>query len=245
MAMRTLILITGAAFVLSCTSEASTPKHGSRTVVLELFTSQGCSSCPPADRLLSKLRTDDFAGRTVIPLAYHVDYWNHLGWRDPFSSAQWSNRQRAYAQAMRSSQVFTPQLVINGKESFVGSAESAIRAAIDRQLERDDQGTIAIEKVTRDGNTMRVDVRATTTAKANVVVVLFENGITTDVRSGENANHRLTDDAIVRWEGNAAQGPVAIPLDPAWKQIGVAAFLQDPKSLEIYASTAWKSPAGN
>lgn len=246
--MRSLALLAAAVLILSCTraAESATSKSAHpRTVVLELFTSQGCSSCPPADTLLSKLRREDFDGATVIPLAYHVDYWNHLGWRDPFSSRQWSNRQRAYAQAMRSAQVYTPQIVINGKTQLVGSAESAIRAEIDRQLKGDDAGTIAIERVTRAGNALKVDLQST--KNANAVIVLFENGITTNVESGENEDRRLTNDAIVRWQGSAPAGTVTIPLDPSWRtqNLGLAAFLQDGKSMNIYASTRWKSPVGN
>ncbi|HUR81120.1 MAG TPA: DUF1223 domain-containing protein, partial [Thermoanaerobaculia bacterium] len=86
-------------------------------VVLELFTSQGCSSCPSADEFLRKLAAKD---KRVIPLAFHVDYWNYLGWRDPFSSAEWSQRQGDYVRAMKLSTAYTPQLVINGSRQVVG-----------------------------------------------------------------------------------------------------------------------------
>src|SRR5688572_22165851 len=85
-------------------------------VLVELFTSQGCSSCPPADKLLSALRSDPQMAGRVIPLAFHVDYWNRIGWEDPFSSAQWTGRQQRYARALgNGSRVYTPQLVVNGR----------------------------------------------------------------------------------------------------------------------------------
>jgi hypothetical protein len=87
-------------------------------VVLELFTSEGCSSCPPADALLSDLGSST---KSVIPLAYHVDYWNHLGWSDPFSSHQWSERQSAYVQALNLDGEHTPQMVIGGRWQCAGS----------------------------------------------------------------------------------------------------------------------------
>jgi len=96
-------------------------------VVLELFTSEGCSSCPPADALLSKLGSSN---KSVIPLAYHVDYWNRLGWSDPFSSHEWSERQSAYARALNLSGDYTPQMVIGGGWQCVGSDGRSIARAI-------------------------------------------------------------------------------------------------------------------
>ena len=219
------------------------------TVVLELFTSQGCSSCPPADRLLSTLGREDFAGRTVIPLAYHVDYWNYLGWRDPFSSARWSDRQRRYAQKIQASQVYTPQLVVNGTEQMVGNAEHPVRAEIGRQLQGGDRGIVTIDDVARHGNELAVKLHARVdkdVPQADLVVALFESGITTAVRSGENADRSLTNDFIVRWEDRAtavhanadATATVTIPIAKDWNanHLGVAAFLQDPTTLAIYGS---------
>src|SRR5271154_1846162 len=96
-------------------------------VVLELFTSEGCSSCPPADALLSDLGSST---KGVIPLAYHVDYWNHLGWSDPFSSHQWSERQSEYAQAMNLDGEYTPQMVISGRWQCAGSDGGSIAHAV-------------------------------------------------------------------------------------------------------------------
>ena len=222
--MRALALLL---LLIGCAGEAQTP------VVLELFTSQGCSSCPPADKLLSELSREP----NVIALAYHVDYWNHLGWRDPFSSRAWSHRQGTYARVLRS-QTYTPQLVINGKAQLVGSSRVHVRTEIDRQRKRVSRGTIAIDRITRSGDSLKVDLSSKIDRKANVVVTLYENGIATSVRSGENANLELVNDAIVRWQGIATGSSIAIPLDKAWGKLGVVAFLQDPQSLEIYAATA-------
>jgi hypothetical protein len=103
---------------------------GRGPVVVELFTSQGCSSCPPADRLLSRLQRDPQVGGVVIPLAFHVDYWNHLGWSDPFSSPLWSRRQESYAHAFRTNRIYTPQLVIGGRTQCVGSEEREVMRRI-------------------------------------------------------------------------------------------------------------------
>jgi hypothetical protein len=255
---RSLFALAMMMLVLNCANEArsAAPAKGAhpRTVVLELFTSQGCSSCPPADALLSRLRRESFGGGTVIPLAYHVDYWDSLGWRDPFSSAQWSARQREYAAAMKGTQVYTPQLVVNGTEQLVGSAESHVRAAIERQLEGRDRGSVSIERVARVGNEIEVQLRArldrdATDGNADLMVVLFEDGITTAVSRGENARRSLTNDSIVRWQSRAlevrpggadAVAKVAIPLANGLRaeHLGVAAFLQNPRSRAILGSAA-------
>lgn len=242
------ILLAGI-FLVSCAGEAQT--SGPRTVVLELFTSQGCSSCPPADALLRKLRGEHFDGATVIPLAYHVDYWNHLGWSDPFSSPRWSQRQRDYASAFKTSQIYTPQLVINGTTQLVGSADSAIHAEIGRQLRRADRGLVSIRRAARSGSEIKVDLQArldaTNVVSAVVVVVLFENDATTTVSSGENARKRLANDAIVQWQERAmkleangveSKASVSIPLAAGWRadHLGVAAFIQDVRTLAIHGS---------
>src|SRR6266851_8849041 len=110
-------------------------------VVLELFTSQGCSSCPPADALVSELGSST---RGVIPLAYHVDYWNHLGWSDPFSSRQWSERQSDYARAMSLGGEYTPQMVVGGESQFVGSDRRGIARAIGAESSASAPGRVSL-----------------------------------------------------------------------------------------------------
>lgn len=245
--------------LMGCTGEAQSASKRStddppRTVVLELFTSQGCSSCPPADKLLSKLGGEDFDRGMIVPLAYHVDYWNHLGWSDPFSSPKWSARQREYAASIQGSQVYTPQLVVNGTVQLVGSSERHVRAEIDRQLRARDAGTVVIDRISREGNELEVQLRAeldrsTADHRVDVVVALFENGMATAVSRGENASRNLANDFIVRWQSRAFElapdgteiaAKVRIPLAAGWAadHLGVAAFEQDPKSRAILGGTA-------
>ena len=233
--MKALAAIIAMAFLTTCTSDAQTPKQVSRPVVIELFTSQGCSSCPPADRLLSKLRAEG----NVIPLAYHVDYWNYIGWTDPFSSSAWSQRQRQYAQTLKS-QVYTPQLVVNGAAQLVGSSERHVRAEIERQQREAERGAVFIDRIDRSGNQLIVHLRAQNDRRENLVVTLFENGLTTAVTRGENSDKQLANDAIVRWQAVASGPTITIPIDAKWRadHLGVAAYLQDPKSLAIHAATA-------
>src|SRR5207248_1975445 len=113
-----------------CASAAGEPRTDEGPLVVELFTSQGCSSCPPADQLLSKLaHAGELAGRKLAPLSFHVDYWNSLGWADPYSLETWTARQQSYAHALGDG-VYTPELVVAGGAGMVGSAQTKVAAAI-------------------------------------------------------------------------------------------------------------------
>lgn len=210
----------------------SQPRAGKEPVVLELFTSQGCSSCPPADALLRELAKEP----GVIALAYHVDYWNRLGWRDPFSSRQWSERQGEYVRALKLDSAYTPQVVINGSRQMVGSTGFLIRSAIEQESKRKPEGHVALS--VQNGEAV---VRAESKQPAELIVVAYENGITTKITSGENAGRTQTNDAIVRelvragTISGSAEKRVPLALT---KTMGVAAFLQDPATRRILAAAS-------
>jgi hypothetical protein len=193
--------------------------HG--PVVVELFTSQGCSSCPPADRLLSRLKRDPRLAGGVIPLAFHVDYWNHLGWSDPFSSARWSQRQTDYAHAFHSNRIYTPQLVVNGRTECVGSEEAEVMRRIRDALAAEPAGMVSLAApvLAPAGSTASggaeaagaagggAGAKVTVTARLlrpiagagpDVWVALTESGLTTAVGAGENASATLRNDQVVR-----------------------------------------------
>jgi hypothetical protein len=161
-----------------------------RPVVVELFTSQGCSSCPPADALLSTLA--DRPG--VLALAFHVDYWNRLGWVDPFSGAWATARQNAYAAQWGADQIYTPQAVIDGATDAVGSDRSALEAAI-TAAKTDPSVPLAIAAA---AGTLQVTVDAAAPAGAVLWLVGFDNRHETPVRRGENAGQTLVDRNVVR-----------------------------------------------
>ena len=216
--------------------------------VVELFTSQGCSSCPPADRLLSEIAGHQ-AGR-VIPLAYHVDYWNRLGWTDPFSSAEWSRRQQAYAAAFHSEQVYTPQAVINGATEVVGSNSSAVDRAIGTASRESNSYSVTLAVHPQsDGVRLNVSTGArspVTRPALQVLVAVAESGISTNVKRGENSGRELQNDHIVRRlvpvgttrNGEKFEGSVLIKILPEWnrRNLEFVALLQDPQSMHIYGA---------
>jgi len=193
------------------------------SIVVELFTSQGCSSCPPADAFISQLaktRAD------VIPLAFHVDYWDHLGWRDPFSSHEWTQRQMMYVRSFRLNSAYTPQFVINGAQQ---SIEEASRAK--------PIGTVAVDAV-RDGPNIKATVRANAPPNSDIVLAVFENSVGTRILRGENAGRTTTDDAIVRKLMRVQNGTVMVPIDPSWNHFGIVVFLQNRATMAITAASS-------
>ena len=225
--------------------EAS-PSPEAAPVVIELFTSQGCSSCPPADRLLKRLAGDP----RVIPLSFHVDYWNYIGWTDPFSSKRWSERQQAYARAFRSNRIYTPQLVVSGRTGLNGSDEAGARKRIAEALAAEPAGrvTVALEP-SQDRLKVKVGAKLSRAVEGplDLWVAVYETGLTTKVGSGENASATLHNDYVVRrlekaltLTGTADSAELVLGLDKRWKRenVGVAAFLQDPKTMVIHGAGA-------
>jgi hypothetical protein len=199
---------------------------GSSPVVVELFTSQGCSSCPPADELLGRIARDASLRGRVIPLAFHVDYWNHLGWRDPFSSADWSQRQLAYVRAMGLSGAYTPQAVVGGTRQFIGSNERQMYSAIEEASKKKPAASIALAN-----NIARID----TPRELELIALSVENAQTTNVARGENGGRTLTNYAIVRklTRLGAVKGQIETPPLPAGTNV---VLLQDAKTMEIVSA---------
>jgi hypothetical protein len=194
-------------------------------VVLELFTSQGCSSCPPADALLGELARQP----NVFALAFHVDYWNRLGWPDPFASREWTNRQRAYARQL-GTEVYTPALVVNGSAMVVGSNRNAVARAM-----RDAAELPVPLTLRRDGTQLRATIDRPP-ADATLILAVYDPERVTEVRAGENGGRMLLEFQIVREVRplvgvsgavtlagiNAAQGAVLMLRDAAGRVIGAA-----------------------
>jgi hypothetical protein len=202
-------------------------------VVVELFTSQGCSSCPPADALIRELRKQP----NVIAIAYHVDYWNYIGWRDPFSSRDWTLRQNQYAHAFGLGSNYTPQIVVGGAREMIGSNDRAVRAAI---AEASEHGSVAEVKVRIDRGEAVVDTDAPR-GGLELIVVTTEDGIVTKIERGENRGLTQTSDAIARKLTrivNLTAGKSTHRVATDLQHGHVIAMLQDPATLRILAATS-------
>lgn len=227
-------------------SPAPAQAPAAHPVLIELFTSQGCSSCPPADELLTKLG-EQGAGR-VVPLSFHVDFWNHGGWSDPFSSAEWTRRQVAYARVFRIPSVYTPQAVVDGGAELVGSNADSLRTAIAAAASRP-AALIALQLEPSDSKVkVHADVDLPETLrgrKLDLMLAVFETDLVTQVGRGENGGHTLRNDYVVRSlrrdgrlspeKSGRAQSTATLSLDKTWNRshLGVAAFVQDPQSLAV------------
>jgi len=163
-------------------------------VVVELFTSEGCSSCPPADLLLTKLENmQPIAGAHIIALSEHVDYWDTLGWRDPFSSLQFSLRQQEYSDMFHDVGPYTPQMVIDGVTGFIGSDAGRAMETIAKAA-RAPKTAVSIASAAG-----RVSIKAAgVTSPADVLLAITESGLLSNVSAGENQGRRLTHTAVVR-----------------------------------------------
>ncbi len=181
-----LALVIAVAFAKALTAQST---------VVELFTSQGCSSCPPADELLAEVQEQ--YGDDVITLSYHVDYWDYIGWKDPFASQAITQKQYAYATAFRSRQVYTPQAVINGNSHFTGSDQRKMNLALQSNTLKN-SNPIALGKVKSTGNKYFADYTIANPGTAeSVTFVLTLKSRTTAIKRGENRNKTLTNHNIV------------------------------------------------
>jgi hypothetical protein len=197
-----------ALLVAPSASRRGSARAGQSAVVVELFTSEGCSSCPPADRLLARLdQTQPVQGAQIIALEQHVDYWNGLGWMDPFSSAQFTERQTDYVRALGDASPYTPQMVVDGAADFVGSDEHTALLAIEK-ASRAPKASIIVERLADGAPSsspsapLRVHLEPISNwnagDSADVVFAVTENNLSSNVTRGENSGSRLTHRAVVR-----------------------------------------------
>ena len=230
----------------------------STPIVVELFTSEGCSDCPSADTLLEKLAaTQPVAGAEIIALGEHVDYWDRLGWKDRFSSAAVTGRQQGYQARFGTESIYTPQMVVDGRAEFVGSDASAARKAIERSLKAP-HGVIALDAVNVGAEfdrPIRIRVSATDLPTispgdhADIVLLITESGLKTDVKRGENHGRTLSHAPVVRYMatiGQIADGAIigsaradfAIAADWQRDHLTVVSFVQEVRSRTILAAAS-------
>jgi hypothetical protein len=237
----------------------SLPSGVRSPVVVELFTSEGCSSCPPADTLLSKLEElQPVDGAEVIALEEHVDYWNHLGWTDPFSSSEFTARQQDYADAFGQNTVYTPEMVVDGGKEFIGSrshdarviiAEAARQPKIEVKLAQNPPAKEDELRFTISTGKFGSELRD---GKLDIWVAVTERWLHSDVKRGENAGEDLHHAAVVRSLrkiGTADTGKetsftadATVPVERSWKRenLLIVAFAQERKSRRILGTAKSK-----
>ncbi|MDT0608451.1 DUF1223 domain-containing protein [Croceitalea rosinachiae] len=196
-------------------------------VVLELFTSQGCSSCPPADILLDKAKSN--YPENVFALSYHVDYWNYIGWEDPFSKSAFSVKQRAYNQKFRSRSNYTPQMVVNGLEHFVGSNQSKLTSKIRAYSEKDSENKVLISNIKKTGASISFDYALQGELKGkNLRTVVVLDSRTTSVKRGENRNRTLKNSNIV-----VSENYLRLTTETGSGNISIPSFVKDNESITL------------
>ena len=221
-------------------TESTAP--GTPLVVLELFTSQGCSSCPPADALLSELHQRSTAGEPIVALSYHVDYWNYLGWEDPFSSPYYSARQRDYTERLRA-RTYTPQLVVNGTHELVGSRSKEVKALVDRAIAARSATAVPTVTVEHDGSQVAVSYALEQDRPEHrVTALLVQREATSAVRRGENRGRQLSHHNVVRQMKHAPAAAVGnfsltVPDGLTAREVSVVLLVQDVETQAIVGAT--------
>jgi hypothetical protein len=218
--------------------------------VVELFTSEGCSSCPPADEAVARLQKE-IGDKPVYILAFHVDYWNSQGWKDVFSSAEYSKRQRQYAQYLKLSSVYTPQIVVNGKKEFVGSEESTLHNAVNAALQKNAPADLTLSDIKTDQNQVKIHYQTEgTVSNTTLLLALVQKQAQSHVKGGENGGRTLSHVQIVRKLQSVALNNskggtenIAVPNGfnvQGWEIIG---FLQNISTGEIIGATRAEFPS--
>jgi hypothetical protein len=226
--------------VLAKTTEPGVPR---KAVVVELFTSEGCSSCPPADELLGHLRQELSAKNVqVIPLGFHVDYWNSLGWKDRFSSAEFTERQEQYTHALKVDGPYTPEMVVDGAVEFVGNDAGRAQSTIRQQASQLETAQVKIAPAGADQLTIQVKGPVSSNANALVMLAITEDNLSTQVGAGENGGRTLHHAAVVRelreigmLHSGGMETTVPLKLEKDWKRNDLRAvvFVQQGTSGKI------------
>jgi hypothetical protein len=247
LAMLVVAVISICMAVMAKTTDAGLPR---KAVVVELFTSEGCSSCPPADELLGHLRQELSAKNIqVIPLGFHVDYWDGLGWKDRFSSAGFTQRQERYAQALKVDGPYTPEMVVDGAVEFVGNDSGKAQRTISQQASQLETAQVKIASA--DADQLKIQAKGpaapSDSGDALVMLAITEDNLTTQVGSGENGGRTLHHAAVVRelrqvgtLQSGSIETTVPLKLQKDWKRDNLRAvvFVQNGPSGKIEGASS-------
>lgn len=252
-ALSILVALTGlpaAGFAAQACSKQS-PAH--TVALLELYTSEGCSSCPPADKFVSGLHKGGLTAEQVVPLSLHVDYWDYIGWKDAYGRRDFTERQRWLSQLANSRTIYTPEIFVTGKEvrDWKWSLRGGVASVVKRINAKPAQADIGITLGKQAGRMLPVEISTRSAPGGRLYVALYENAITSEVYSGENRGESLKHDYVVRdWLGpidladdGKAGKPVKaalpralnVPMGAVAKNLGVAAFVQTDKGEVLQA----------
>ena len=216
-----------------------------RAQLIELYTSEGCSSCPPADKWLNALVPKVVAAEEVVPLAFHVDYWDRLGWRDRFADPAYTARQYAYSKVSGSSFVFTPQVILAGRNYGAWSSNSSVQKDVRNAVAVVPDASFVLRQQAVVSGKLEFEVQAqlrqsVSLSDVRIYAALFQNGLVSNVGKGENSGSRLNHDYVVRGlltsKAVDQSGKIifkdsfVLPEDAQVKAMGVAVFAQDVKT---------------
>lgn len=241
------ILLISTLFSANAVDAASCVSHSAatRTALIELYTSEGCSSCPPADKWLSALVPNVVAAEEVVPLAFHVDYWDRLGWRDRFADPAYTARQYAIAKVNGNGFVFTPQVVLAGRNYSAWGNNASMQRDVRLARTSVPDASISLRQQATANGKVEFEVQAQlrqglSASEVRIYVALFQNGLVSEVGRGENSGSRLHHDYVVRGLLNSKaidssgkikfQERLTLPEDAQVKSMGMAVFAQDVKT---------------
>ena len=245
------VFLTFAALPAVVPAQTSAPAR--KAVVVELFTSEGCSSCPPADVLLGRLRQEKVAeGVEVVPLGLHVDYWNRQGWIDRFSSSAYTERQIKYSEKLHVDEPYTPQMVVDGTLQFTGNDPRRAQQAILQAAQRPQLARIQITP--DEPGKLQVQVNSAAGTSGDVMLAITEDNLSTKVQAGENGGRELHHSAVVRQlrslgrlrDGSFAAS-VSLKFQKDWKRddLRVVVFVQNPSTENIEGAATFQLAANS
>lgn len=235
------LFIALSSFSSSCNAQSGSPTASSGFAVVELFTSEGCSSCPPAERVLNELKQE--YNNKIQVLEFHVDYWNYLGWKDVYSDHNYTLRQQQYAQTMHLSSNYTPQAVVNGTKEMVGSDRSKLTNTINAQLSQTAANIIKLSAISHNSN-VTVNFQVTGATGNGLNIALVQKTTEVDVKNGENGGRRLKHINVVRefrtLPANQDNGTISLtlPTGLAAKDCSIIAYTQQNGQGRVTGSAA-------
>ncbi len=211
-------------------------------VVVELFTSEGCSSCPPADRLLSSIITNSDREVEIMGLSFHVDYWDYIGWRDPYARKDYTIRQRAYGRKFQNNSIYTPQMIVNGKYEFVGSDQRKLNQVLSLEKNTKLESNLELSDVMLKGSKLSVSVSSSDIERSLINIAVVERGLSQNVKRGENRGLRLYHDNVVRafysrqFDGKTNRFNIDLPTDLIPENASLIIYAQKEKVWHVNAA---------